>query len=687
MGSGVKTIAKKASLVLPASARLAARKWLEARALRARHRAVADQLVRAAMDVSARCLENVRTREDWERQRPILRRQLAFMLGLDPLPERMPLAPRLVGTLEHPGYRVEKLVFQFLPGLQIAGNFYLPKGVPRPVPCILYLCGHRTHPRGAKTQYQDRFLWYPAHGFACLVLDSLNCGEVPGWHHGTQNQNRWDWLSLGYTPAGVEVWNAMRALDYLESRPEVDGQQIGATGISGGGIMTTLLAALDERIRAAAPSCSAYAVGDQAVRSLIDRQCDCTFYPNFHQMDFPAVAALVAPRPLLITAGRKDPIFPPSGSREVCRKAKRIFDLCGAGDHVRSVESNEGHTDPPLFLRESRQWMCRWLHPAPETVLPAAADEPPAPEPAEALACFASPPRESANYDVHERFIRPAIPSLPASPAEWEIRKSQIADGLNATSFAWFPADPPPVAARRLPGSKSKLGGCEGFARCGEWLLETEPGVSVHVFRYEPAIPPKDDSLLMVIRRPGDLPGVLDDEWLPLLESRRIVVMHPRWGESTLSSADHARLERTAALSGRTLAALQVWDVLRTLEWALGDTPGAAESIAVYGRGEAGIIGLHAARLMPAVDQVVLRDPPDSHRSGPALLAVLRTTDLAEVAAAFAPRTLTWLTVPSPAYDFTRQVYRLCGAESRFRRVSSLAAALSVDPAASGAEP
>ena len=675
MNATVVQIAKNAGRLVPAALRLAARRRLEARALRARQRGAVAQLVQAAQDVSRACLADVRTPEDWTRQRPELRRQLAFMLGLDPLPEPPPAPPVVAGVEERPEYRIEKLVFSCLPGMHMTGNLYLPRAVRGPASCILYLCGHRTHPRGAKTQYQDRVLWYPAHGFVCLVLDSLNNGEVPGWHHGLQNLNRWDWLSLGYTPAGLEIWNAMRALDYLETRPEVDARRIGATGISGGGVMTMLLAALDERIQAAAPSCSTYTVGDQAARNLLRWQCDCTFYPNVYRLDYPAVAALVAPRPLLITAGRQDPIFPPSGAREVYRQAKRIFELCGARDSVRLVESNAGHTDPPLFLRESRQWMCRRLHPDPETVLPKVAEAPPAPAPAEVLACFTAPPRESANYDVHEHFIRPPVSRPPNSPTEWDVRKKQIAAGLKSTTFAWFPAKPPPVVARRLPGSKSKLGGCEGFARWSEWLLETEPGATVHVFRYEPLAAVPERSPLLVVRGAGDVAGVLDDEWLPVLERRPVIAVHPRLGEEVLSAADRARWERTAALSGRTLASLQIWDVLQTLAWALANDPSVPATI--YGHGEAGIVGLYAALFAPAVGQVVLRDPPDSHRSGPALLTVLRTADLPEVAATLAPRMLTWLSDPAPAYDFTRRVYCLCGAEDRFRRVPALATAVS----------
>ena len=86
------------------------------------------------------------------------------------------------------------------------------------------------------------------------MLDTLEFGEVAGIHHGTHDLNMWNWLSLGYTPAGVEVWNAIRALDYLEARPEVEARHIGLTGISGGGAMTWYTAAVDERIVAAARS-------------------------------------------------------------------------------------------------------------------------------------------------------------------------------------------------------------------------------------------------------------------------------------------------------------------------------------------------------------------------------------------------------------------------------------------------
>src|SRR5919108_3583652 len=281
-----------------------------------RHEMATNQVKRITAEMSARCLSDVHSLEDWKKQQPELRRQLLEMLGLDPLPARTALKGQITGRLDRDAYRIEKIVFQSLPGLYVTGNFYLPKEGSQPLPTILYLCGHSPHRLGAKVQYQDRAIWFASHGFACLVLDTLEFGEVAGIHHGTHDLNMWHWLSLGYTPAGVEVWNAMRALDYLETRPEVDMERVGITGISGGGAMSWYVPAVDERVAAAAAVCSAFTFGSQTEHWLARGQCDCIYYHNTYAWDFPVVAALIAPRPLLILSGRRDSIFPPDGYHE-----------------------------------------------------------------------------------------------------------------------------------------------------------------------------------------------------------------------------------------------------------------------------------------------------------------------------------------------------------------------------------
>jgi hypothetical protein len=121
-----------------------------------RHEMTTNQLKRLAAEMTAQCLDNVRSLDDWKKQQPELRRQLLDMLGLDPLPKRTPLKTQITGHLERDAYRIEKIVFQSLPGLYVTGNFYIPKGAAKKLPTILYLCGHSPHPLGAKFQYQDR---------------------------------------------------------------------------------------------------------------------------------------------------------------------------------------------------------------------------------------------------------------------------------------------------------------------------------------------------------------------------------------------------------------------------------------------------------------------------------------------------------------------------------------------------
>ena len=117
----------------------------------------------------------------------------------------------------------------------------------------------------------------------------------------------WYWHSLGYTPAGPEVWNAIRALDYLETRPEVDAARVGITGISGGGAVTWYAAAADERFKVAASVCGTWTVGQHAALECVDENCDCIYFPNPFLMDLPSVGALIASmvtKPLVCTICR-----------------------------------------------------------------------------------------------------------------------------------------------------------------------------------------------------------------------------------------------------------------------------------------------------------------------------------------------------------------------------------------------
>lgn len=643
-----------------------------------RHEAVLRHLKATAADLSARCLTDVPNGNGWRDRRPEFQRQLRSMLGLEPLPARTPLEVQITDVLERPDYRIEKVVFQSLPGLYVTGNLYVPHERPGPLPAILYACGHAPHPQGAKVYYQDRVLWYARQGYVVLILDTLEFGEVPGIHHGIHDLNMWHWLSLGYTPIGVEVWNAIRAMDYLETRPEVDGTRIGMTGTSGGGSATWYTAAVDERVAVAAPVCSTITMGSQAVHWRAAGQCDCIYFHNTYLTDFPLVAALIAPRPLLICSGQQDGDFMPDGYHEVFRRAQRIYGFYETRENpprIREVDDAVGHSDAPKFRQEVRQWMNRWLKKDTRPIeLPLDPEE--RLETAEDLACLARLPEGAANYRIHDTFIVPARPVPVDSLEQWEHRRGQLTTGLRDQVFRWFPETPSPFNTRT---GRNDGGWAARYANYKDVLFESEPGVWLRAQLLVRRERPAEAPLLIYAKAPGHSIYFLDfDELLPLLDRYNVLILNPRLTEHPVSAFELAEIERTASWIGRTVAGMQLWDILRAVEWVHAEEKLTPKSISLYGKGEMGILTLYAGVLDQRIDRVVMNDPPATHWRGPALLNVLRVTDIPEVAGALAPRELVVVREVPDEFARAREIYALHGAADRFTSAPSLPEALRV---------
>ncbi|MBC7818832.1 MAG: prolyl oligopeptidase family serine peptidase, partial [Planctomycetaceae bacterium] len=267
------------------------------------------------------------SREAWEAKREELKRQYWDMLGLWPVPERTPLKAGVTGTVARENFTVEKVHFQSKPGLYVTGNLYLPKPVPKEkLPAVLYVCGHSSKGRdGNKTAFQQHGMWFATHGYVCLIIDTLQLGEVAGIHHGTYNRDRWWWHSYGYTSAGVECWNGVRGIDYLISRPDVDPDRIGVTGISGGGAATFWIAAADERVKVAVPVSGMADLESYIGNRVVNGHCDCMFLHNAHRWPWTRIAALIAPRPMLFVNSDNDAIFPMDANERVIARLERFY--------------------------------------------------------------------------------------------------------------------------------------------------------------------------------------------------------------------------------------------------------------------------------------------------------------------------------------------------------------------------
>lgn len=298
------------------------------------------------------------------------RKREFFLDQLGGLPEeKSPLNAVTVRTIEEDGYRIENVIFNSRPRHRITANFYLPEG-EGPFPAIVIASGHS---RTAKTaEYNQRYaLMMVRCGMAALCFDPIGQGERSQILN-EEGENRFPGTTTEHLLVGVgsilvgrntatyEVWDAMRSIDYLVSRPEIDPERIGMTGCSGGGTQTSYAMALDDRIQCAAPSCYVTTfrrlietIGPQDAEQNIHGQIQ-------HGLDHPDYLIMRAPKPTLIGATNGD-YFPIDGSWIALRQAKQIFGRLGFPERVDLVEGDGEHGVPPQNLATIGHWMKRWL--------------------------------------------------------------------------------------------------------------------------------------------------------------------------------------------------------------------------------------------------------------------------------------------------------------------------------------
>ena len=426
-------------------------------------------------------------REDWERVRARYTHEYLYMLGLWPLPEKTPLRATVTGTFDGDGYVVEMLHFQSRPGLYVTANLYRPAAVPpgERLPAVLYVCGHASRGRnGNKTAYQSHGIWFARHGYVCLILDTLQRGEIASVHHGTYSEQRWWWLSRGYTPAGVECWNGIRAIDYLASRPDVDAERIAVTGISGGGAATFWIAAADPRVKVAVPVSGMADLSSYVGNRVINGHCDCMFLHNAYRWPWTRIAALIAPRPLLFANSDQDAIFPMDANGRITNRLERVYSLFGAGDLVDSIVSIGGHDYRDDLRRAAYRFINIHLKLDPARLRTAKSTWSPArsrrniPIPPERLRVFpedADIPADAKNTTVDQWFV-PRAESVVPSPESFETWRRQRLAQLREVSFGYFPD--------RIPSAQ--LSATVSVSQTDQWVREqikTEEGIEVPLLR------------------------------------------------------------------------------------------------------------------------------------------------------------------------------------------------------------
>jgi cephalosporin-C deacetylase-like acetyl esterase len=561
------------------------------------------------------------------------------------LPERSPLNIRTVGTLERDRYRVEKLVYESRPDLFIPANLYLPKGGTAPYPGVLFQMGHSA-PGKAYPLYQRCCQGLAQLGYVVLAFDPIGQGERSTSRSPTQEHTAVgrQMLLVGETATGAMLWDAMRSLDVLASHPQVDPKRLASTGQSGGGTLTEILVAMDDRLAAAAVSSGntenfavtpflAPGSSDDAEQDLIGSG-PLAF--DRWDMFWP-----IAPKPLLVAVSAHDffgtysPNYERSG-REEFQKLKSAYGMLGAPDKIEFFEEPLPHALSYPMRLAIYNWFERHLH---HSARPIEEESPTHPETEETLACGKTGGKS---------------PAMLVADRAREIRTPEGPADLRAL-LGMDPAGPLPSLEVR---GRTKYRNCD--------VLAVETKTAEHV--WSPAwlfLPKRAWTKLLLLIEPNGRNGAWhEDELYDQLATAGIAVCVPdvrgvgdlegQFAPGSVGyTRGHANEEQYAWASlilGRSLLGQRTTDIVANVQALSQAYPG--KEIVLAAREKMTVPALCAAALEMRVSKTYLARHLVSWRSvaesanNTAPLAnlvpdALRVTDLPEIGRSMVPRQVT----------------------------------------------
>ena len=644
-------------------------------------RGVAPATARREAELAA-----LKSPEEWRVYQGRIRARLADCFG--PFPEKTPLKPRLVGTIERDRYAIEKVIFESRPASFVTANFYRPKGRTFPVPGVLFVCGHSGDGKGAQL-YHECCLGLVLKGYAVLAIDPTGQGErseyfdpatlkplVPltvAQHH---QLGRPAFL-VGQTLVGYRTWDALRGVDYLVSRPEVDGRRIAAVGNSGGGQMALLVTAVDERVAV----CAAGHPGGSMENT----------YLNGQGLRDHEVLSLIAPRPCRFIVGRD------SGEGYHAQRVEDLRRFCrglGADEQRCEMKWVDGvHNLQQPKRVAAYEWLNRWFGKDEE------GSEEPALEPLKPAELWCTPHgsalkalRGKSGAQLNADRLAEIAPrrTLPKTPADATAQADALRLAVKKRLGLDLPAEreAPPV---RRAGTVE----CDGFT--AELLaLTPEEGIQVPALLLRPAKarpgapvilhasdrgkPVRVEGSMAGERRPYPLPIELCRRGYPVLsvDVRGVGETDPRAGKFAASAAgyEEANFPRdSVAINaygylGRALDGMRACDLVRAADAVRTLDECRGRPVVAVGEGQAGLWALLAGALEPRIAAVaavrtllsyrmLVEIPYHEVRGYFWTPEVLRDFDIPDLAALLSPRRTLWL---APTDALGRPVSKKSGA-------------------------
>lgn len=614
------------------------------------------------------------SREQWEAVAARLRQRILLGCGLVPMPEKTPLNPIISGRIEHPGpdgYSVEKVQFEARPGLRVTGNLYRPLGKTGPFPGVVNPHGHWPDGRLANEErgsVPGRCITLAKMGMVAFSYD------MTGYNDSRQLPHQWgfDQEKLwGLHPFGVQLWASIRAVDFLETLPDVDKERLACTGASGGGTQTFSLMAIDPRIKVAAPV--------NMISHSMQGGCVCENAPIIRlENSNMEIGALMAPRPLLMVSATGD--WTCETPRVEFPSVQSIYRLYDASGNVENVHVDADHN----YNKASREAMYRFFGKhllGGDAAKWASFEEPPFElEPLEALRVFsdytevnAKPEPDAANAilaGIIEQTKAKWAKIVPHTKEELAVFQEQYRDVLGLTLGTSIPGPNDFAAERfRYEERKDKNYVLEG------WIVRRKSvgdGIPALLFRAFDAKP--QDAVVLVgdFGKRGVANGV-NAALSPLVESLlaqgKAVLTIDVFLQGEHQSPYAETVRERGPFSDTFLptdTGYRVQDVLTSLAW-LRSRRDMTGTVSVAGFGEGGIWSLFAAAIDGRVARVVvdvMQFDPDAdhawmkHFYIPCIRAI---GDVDTAAAMLAPRPLLLSNAPDSFRDGVANAYAAAG--------------------------
>ncbi len=660
----------------------------------------------ALLDERKRTVEGITTQRQVDERRAYVRKVMTEAVG--GFPERTPLNPRVTGVLDRPAYKIEKIIFESRPNFFVTANLYLPKSGQAPYPAVLFPLGHEA---GGKSHdyWQRMLITLATRGYVALTWDPLGQGERKQYYDQDFEERKLGGSTTEHTVLGVQcivtgsnlaqytIWDGIRALDYLLSRPEVDTQRVACTGNSGGGTHTAYISALEDRIQLAMPSCFLTS-WSYLLDTIGPQDAEQVLLPWLGAgLDHPDFIYAFAPRPYLMLSAIRD-FFSIGGARATFAEGVRLYERLGVSAQISKSEVDRGHG----YHKPNREAAYNWL----SMHFKGVEDRVPEPdmeiEAFEDLRCTESGQVATSLggetvFTLNGKRAAALDPKLPAiaGAADLPAYRAEIARRVRRVGTVDYERAAPEV---RSYGHIDR----DGY-RIEKISYVSEPGIYIPSLLFTPEGGAARGPALLYLHERGKSheaqPGG-EIEWFAK-KGYTVLAIDPRgMGEtSRLTGRENDDFPRyfddyesamTAFLIGRSLVGMRAADVLRAVDLLAGRSEVDANKIAAIGKGAAGIPLLYAATLDDRIQKLAFEQILVSYRSivehrihrgilEGIIPGVLGQFDLTDLMAALIPRRVwvvnavnplghrLWPEVAEKAYAPTAEAYQKAAQPKAFQ--------------------